>query len=67
MPWLEDQDLDITNQVTADQGSENKRTDEDADATSKGEKAKDTDVTSKGEKDGVIEMEDDLPTPPQAP
>eukprot|EP00957_Ditylum_brightwellii_P152407 11602337-Ditylum_brightwellii.AAC.1 len=52
MTWPDNQDLDSTNIVTADQGGEIKWTDVDADVTSKGEK-------------GVIEMEDDLPTPPQ--
>eukprot|EP00957_Ditylum_brightwellii_P027625 2088323-Ditylum_brightwellii.AAC.1 len=51
MPWLDDQDLDSTNIVTADQGSENKQTNVDADVTNKGEKDKDADVTSKGKKE----------------
>eukprot|EP00957_Ditylum_brightwellii_P094996 7234254-Ditylum_brightwellii.AAC.2 len=65
MSWPEDQDPNSTNIVTADQGGENEWIDEDADVTSKGEKDEDANVTSKREKDGVIEMEDDLLTPPQ--
>eukprot|EP00957_Ditylum_brightwellii_P007548 570986-Ditylum_brightwellii.AAC.1 len=55
MPWLEDQDLDSTVTVTADQGSKEKT------------KEDNTDVTSNGENDGVIEMDDELPTPHEAP